>query len=97
MTLLGILRRVPRSCQYRSTIIDCLSKIPYDLSAFFDTLLILDDTEGFVDLSLQEKSSWSTLTITAFAGGYCCYRLFGVVVWGVVKCTLPPMLYRWVL
>ncbi len=51
----------------------------------------------FVDLSFQEKSSWCTLTIIAFECGYCCPHLSGVVVWEVVKRTLPPMLFRRVL
>ncbi len=63
----------------------------------FDTLSILVDTDGIMDLSFQEKSRSGTLTITAFTDGYCCPLLFGVVVPAVVKCAPPPMPYRRVL
>ena len=50
-----------------------------------------------MDLSFQEKSSWGTLTITDFEGGYYCRRLFDVVAGEVVKYNLPPIPYRRVL
>ena len=97
MTLLRILRYVPRSCLGRLAIIEYVSELPYVLSAIFDALAILVDTDGIMDLSFQEKSRCYTLIITAFTDGYCCPLLFSVVVREVVKCTPPPMLYRRVL
>lgn len=44
---LWIWRHVLRSCLYTSTIIDCLSIIPYSLSTIFDILSILVDTKTF--------------------------------------------------
>ncbi len=47
MTLLRILRYVPRSCLGRLAIIEYVSELPYVLSAIFDTLSILIDTVTF--------------------------------------------------
>ena len=55
VTLLRILRHVLRSCRYRSTIIDYVSKLPYVLSDIFDTLSILTDAKTFCESISPEK------------------------------------------
>ena len=44
-----------------------------------------------MDLPLQEKSSWCSLTTTAAARGSYRARVFGLVVGKVVKRTRSPM------
>ena len=93
--LLGTLRYIPRSCQYRSMNIDIMSAFLYMLSLLFDTLSILIDTEtlcGSVSprkdpLQRTDNRRHSVWLLLSAATRYCCPR--GCETFRAARTTLP--------